>query len=214
MVFAPLFYQRLLAGAQGLFEPEWLLGVMANESRLNPKAFNVVGKDKAGRKVGAHGLSQLMTATLKNLGLTDDEAAVFQDRPAEEQLPYTLRYFEYWRGFHRLERWTSRAQMYAANYVPARLGRGSLPTTVLADESDGQLFSMNKSLSRDGHTITLGDLEFNIARAIKALGERYVLAVDELHMAAYLPEIDKDNHPVYGIPELVIDQSDRPFNTE
>lgn len=194
--FPSTFYDLLLNGAEdGHFEPEWLLGMMCSESGLNPKAYNKHG--------GAAGLSQLMPSVLRNLGWVpgniDFEACggVFQNLPAERQIPWTLKYFEMWRKHALIVRWQSRAHMYLCNFLPALLSGGMAPDRILVRHGApcalsglmsqariDLIYEQNRGLDqeRKGY-ITPGDLEASIEHATRCVKPKYDVALASLAKA-------------------------------
>jgi len=179
--FSSDFYENLLdASIVGKFEPEWLLAMMCSESGLNPKAYNGNG--------GASGLSQLMPATLKDLGWFpgnedyDSVKGIFRELAPEKQIHWTASYFEDWRRRYRIDHWQSRSQMYLVNFLPADLPGGTDPNRVLVTR-DGlpSIYNPNRGLDHGnkGH-ITVGDLELAIAHATRCNARVYETALDSL----------------------------------
>jgi hypothetical protein len=87
-------------------QPEWLMGVMWQESKLRPYARNATS--------GATGLIQFMPSTAKELGTTLDALATMD---AVTQLDYVLKYFRPYAG-----RLHSFADTYFAVFFPAAIG--------------------------------------------------------------------------------------------
>jgi hypothetical protein len=135
---------------------EDLLVVWTSESGLNPAAHNPNG--------GAQGLNQMMPATLKGLGMKEEEIPRFLTLSAEAQLPWIERLLVSTIGYLG-QAPQSAAVYYAANFYPRSVKeRGTSPAAVLvARDAEGAqergAYEANKALDldRDGR-ITIGDL--------------------------------------------------------
>lgn len=95
------YYSELLD-----IQPDWLVGVMWFESKLNPAAVNPVS--------GATGLIQFMPATAKALGTTTD---ALKHMNAYEQMTYVYQYFKPYKGKMR-----SLVDVYFAVFFPKAIG--------------------------------------------------------------------------------------------
>jgi hypothetical protein len=96
--------------------PNWLMGVMRFESRLNPAAVNSVS--------GATGLIQFMPSTARGLGTTTEALAAMSN---VQQLDFVLRYYNPHRG-----RMRSYLDCYLVTFYPVAMGRPD--TFVLGSE--------------------------------------------------------------------------------
>lgn len=133
------YYSELLD-----IQPNWLVGVMYFESKLNPAAVNPI--------TGATGLIQFMPATAKALGTTTD---ALKQMTAYEQLEYVYKYLKPYAGrMHRL------IDVYFAVFFPAAIGASRntvLQTTKLtasAIAKQNYIFDTNKDMA-----ITVGEVE-------------------------------------------------------
>lgn len=90
-------------------KPEWLFGIMQNESGMDPKAFNKNG--------GATGVIQFMPATAKALGTTTE---ALSQMSATQQLDYVEKFYKPYAG--KLD---SGAAMYLATFYPLALSKGN-----------------------------------------------------------------------------------------
>lgn len=171
--FDRAFYVVFLDGCQsGGIQPEHLLGVLASESSLIPTAYNANG--------GAQGLSQLMPQTLRNLHVSVDG---FKDLPPQEQILTTFEYFRYWRNRFGLDRWTSRAQLYLANFMPALLPIATVPDFVIVDAKRAPaIYRANTGLDANkDNQITMAEMEQAIVHATTTYARsRYDIAMTSL----------------------------------
>ena len=87
--------------------PDWLMGVMYKESRLNPGAVNGT--------TGASGLIQFMPDTAASLGTS---VAALRTMTGSGQLPYIEKYYRPYMG-----RMKSFPDLYLATFFPAALGK-------------------------------------------------------------------------------------------
>lgn len=139
--------------------PDWLMAVMWNESRLNPKARNPQG--------GAVGLIQWMPATAKGLG-TSCEALL--EMSGEEQLVYVERYFSPY-----APRCRSFSDLYLVCFFPAALGKPDdyvLQTARLSAQliaRQNPVFDLNK----DGQ-ITVGEFRSSLKNIFPHEIHRYI----------------------------------------
>ncbi len=150
-------------------DPEYLLAVMNSESGIKSTAHNPNGH--------ASGLIQFMPATLVRLGWTQGHEA-FRHLTADEQMPFVQRYYVPYvpQGLN------STARLYQATFLPATLGRGSDPDTVLVDvnrNDNAFAYEPNNGLDRrkDGR-ILVGDLTAFVERAQRSA--RWREALDRL----------------------------------
>lgn len=150
-------------------QPEYLLGVMASESGIRASAHNPNGH--------ASGLIQFMPDTLRRLGWTAGHEA-FRQLTAEEQMPWVERYLL---PFMR-QGLNSTARLYQATFLPATLGRGSEPDTVLVDvnrNDNAFAYAPNRGLDRRGDgRIVVSDLTAFVNRARRTA--RYQEAAERL----------------------------------
>lgn len=159
------FSQLIDLGADGAWSPEDMLTLMAGESSLIPTARN---------PSGAEGLTQLMPATLKNLGWDTVAMGAFHKATPEVQLEYTAAYFREWRRRMKVERWTSAGHLWACNLAPAYLGRD-----VLYSELDHPAqYRANRWLDHDGdRKIERHELDLGLQHAVRACQARFDLAL-------------------------------------
>jgi hypothetical protein len=129
------FTQKVAAisGQLGI-DPDWLMAVMWQESRLRPEARNPVS--------GATGLIQFMPATAASLGTSVDALAQMS---AIDQLDYVYRYYLPYAG-----KLHSFADAYFAVFFPAAIGKpatwvlesGSLTAAKIAQQNS--LYDVNR----------------------------------------------------------------------
>jgi hypothetical protein len=173
-------YDALLAMAGRLDIPsEWLVAVMYSESQMNPKAKN---------SLGYRGLIQLGSSELHGMGLKQAQIDDFTNWTPARQIPYAERYFKYWAP--KEGGWVSRAQLYQATFLPSTVARlGSAPGVVLARKpktgcpEKGNVFCSNAPFSRDGKTITVGDLEAKIEERTKSPWSKFDTALEGVQQA-------------------------------
>lgn len=133
------YYSELLD-----IQPDWLVGVMFFESRLNPAAVNPV--------TGATGLIQFMPATAKALGTTTD---ALKRMNAYEQMTYVYQYLKPYKSKMR-----SLVDVYFAVFFPAAIGASrdtvlqtsKLKASTIAKQNP--IFDTNKDMA-----ITVGEVE-------------------------------------------------------
>lgn len=206
------FWPVFVAGCARIgVAPLDLLAVAANESGLNPHAWNAGGR--------AGGLWQLTPAGAGAAGWPKDQTHRFSTLSASEQWPFWERYF----GGHR-GALVSRAACYVCTYLPALLSLAGNPDALLC-ASDGRTdaphperwpveeriswYTGNRGFDR-GKTgeIHVRDLTAAIDRACLALGAMWTGAVTavqrELARARDTqPEVivDAGNQPVFAAPD-------------
>jgi phosphatidylserine/phosphatidylglycerophosphate/cardiolipin synthase-like enzyme/subtilisin family serine protease len=137
-------------------QPQFLLAVMNSESSIRASAHNPNGH--------ASGLIQFMPDTLRRLGWTQGHEA-FRRLTSTEQMPFVLQYYL---PFVR-QGLNSTARLYQATFLPATLGRGSEPNTVIVDVNNNDnafAYTPNRGFDRrsDGR-ILVGDLTAFVERA-------------------------------------------------
>lgn len=93
-----------------MFDPNWLMAVMYNESRLNPKAKNP--------NASATGLIQFIESTARMLGTSTAELS---QMTATEQLKYVEKYLTYW--FNKVGPFRSYIDLYLTVFLPAAVGK-------------------------------------------------------------------------------------------
>lgn len=133
------YYSELLD-----IEPEWLVGVMYFESRLNPAAVNPIS--------GATGLIQFMPSTAKALGTSVDE---LKRMKAHQQMVYVYEYLKPYKG-----RMNRLIDVYFAVFFPAAIGAtrntvlqtSKLTASTIAKQN--YIFDTNKDMA-----ITVGEVE-------------------------------------------------------
>ena len=142
------YYSELLD-----IQPDWLVGVMWFESKLNPAAVNPVS--------GATGLIQFMPATAKALGTTSE---ALRRMTAYEQMKYVYQYLKPYTG-----RMNGLVDVYFAVFFPAAIGASKdtvLQTSKLSAKTIARqnvIFDANKD-----DAITVGEVENYI---LKVLGQ-------------------------------------------
>jgi LPXTG-motif cell wall-anchored protein len=117
-------------------QPEWLLVVMYNESRLNPYAKN--------SSSGAYGLIQFMPGTMSSMGISE---SILRNKTATQQMQYVQQYFAPYRG-----RMLNVYDVYAAVFFPVMIGKpdsfvlatASLSASVVAKANP--IFDLDKNL--------------------------------------------------------------------
>lgn len=145
-------YHALIRAANaGAFRPQdWLCiatsesGLRAQREYVNEQGKRVRGtgpfaqyENKNGRP-GARGLTQMMPATLNNLGWrpgNPDYGAAngdYRELPIVGQIAWSARYLAEWRGRYKLKAWNSAGNLYLANFMPAHLPHKDNPDHVLA----------------------------------------------------------------------------------
>lgn len=133
------YYSELLD-----IQPDWLVGVMYFESKLNPAAVNPV--------TGATGLIQFMPATAKALGTTTE---ALKNMSAYEQMVYVYNYLKPYTG-----RMRSLVDVYFAVFFPKAIGASrntvlqtsKLKASTIAKQNP--IFDTNKDMA-----ITVGEVE-------------------------------------------------------
>lgn len=140
------YYSELLD-----IQPDWLVGVMWFESKLNPAAVNPVS--------GATGLIQFMPATAKALGTTTE---ALKHMNAYEQMTYVYQYLKPYTGKMR-----SLVDVYFAVFFPKAIGASKntvLQTSKLKASTiakQNPIFDTNKDMA-----ITVGEVEDYILQVI------------------------------------------------
>ena len=140
------YYSELLD-----IQPDWLVGVMWFESKLNPAAVNPV--------TGATGLIQFMPATAKALGTT---TTALKHMNAYEQMTYVYQYLKPYTG-----RMHSLVDVYFAVFFPKAIGASRdtvLQTSKLSTKTIARqnvIFDANKD-----DAITVGEVEDYILKLI------------------------------------------------
>src|ERR1700690_2614446 len=141
-----------------------IIGVWANESGLDPTAYNANG--------GASGLFQAMPSILKGLGYRpelgdhdDIRSASFRAETFISQLRWATRYYSPYRG-----KLTSKAACYVATFLPADIeyaANGNADTVLVAKGGRrGWAFSANAGFDVNHDlSITVGKLTQAIDRA-------------------------------------------------
>lgn len=140
------YYSELLD-----IQPDWLVGVMWFESKLNPAAVNPVS--------GATGLIQFMPATAKALGTTTE---ALKHMNAYEQMTYVYQYLKPYTG-----RMRSLVDVYFAVFFPKAIGASrntvlqtsKLKASTIAKQNP--IFDTNKDMA-----ITVGEVEDYINKVI------------------------------------------------
>jgi hypothetical protein len=130
--------------SQLAIDPDWLMGVMWVESRLNPQARNADTK--------ATGLIQFMPATATSLGTTID---ALRSMDAITQLDYVLRYLKPYKG-----RMNSFYDVYFAVFYPAAIGKPDDWILHSSGQSAATIAAVNSGYdrNRDG-AITVGEVK-------------------------------------------------------
>lgn len=132
------YYSELLD-----IQPDWLVGVMYFESKLNPAAVNPVS--------GATGLIQFMPSTAKSLGTTTDALKLMS---RQEQMKYVYEYLKPYRC-----KMKSLVDVYFAVFFPAAIGQprnavlqtSKLKASTIAKQNP--IFDTNKD-----NAITVGEV--------------------------------------------------------
>jgi phosphatidylserine/phosphatidylglycerophosphate/cardiolipin synthase-like enzyme len=173
-------------------QAEFMLAVMNSESGIRASAHNPNGH--------ASGLIQFMPATLRGLGWTQGHEA-FRRLTADEQLPFVERYYLP----HVRQGLNSTARLYQTTFLPATLGRGSEPDTVIVDihhNDNVSAYAPNRGLDRRGDgRILVGDLTAFVERAKRS--ERWSEALARLQAASPgpVPPAPVPPHPVPPTPD-------------
>lgn len=141
--------------------PNWLMGVMYFESRLNHQAVNRVS--------GATGLIQFMPATARGMGTTTQALAQLTN---VQQLDYVLRYYQPYRG--RMHRYLD---CYLVTFYPYAVGRPE--SFVLGSERSPERVALiarqnaGLDLNRDGQ-ISVGEVRERLYRGLNAAQQALV----------------------------------------
>ncbi|MDR0694936.1 MAG: transglycosylase SLT domain-containing protein [Prevotellaceae bacterium] len=117
-------------------DPDWLMGVMWQESRLRPNAKNSIS--------GATGLIQFMPNTAQSLGTTTQQLAAMD---AVTQLDYVYKYYTPYSGqIH------SFADTYFVTFFPAAIGKPDDWVLQTGSLSAGKIAAQNNiyDVNRDG----------------------------------------------------------------
>lgn len=147
-------------------KPLHLLGVMMNESGVNPAAHNPHGN--------ASGLIQFMPDTLRALGWKAGDQA-FRNLSASAQLPYVVAFYRPWakdaaEGAEDGEpAWNSPARLYQATFLPGTLKTARKPEDVIAAHGGrlGWAFDANAGFDQNGDgKITVGELSTAVMNAV------------------------------------------------
>lgn len=173
-------YDALLATAARLgLDPAWLAAVIYSETSFDPSAHN---------SLGYRGLIQFGKNELHGMGLSEKQVDDFIHWSPVRQMPFVERYLKYWAP---ADGWISRAQIYQATFLPSTIARlGSKPEVVLARKpadgcpSPGNVFCANAVFSRDGKTITVGDLEAKIVERINSPWSKFATAQEGVQAAS------------------------------
>jgi hypothetical protein len=148
-----------------------LAAVLWSESKLDPTNVNPDG--------GATGIAQIMPFVAKALG-TSTLAIRLMNR--EDQLDLVERLL---RG---KPSWSVPGDTYVRNFIPAAVGKpddfelarkDSSEPSIVPNVSKGRLFQSNRSLSRDGETITVGDVRQKILKILENAKSKPRLYADE-----------------------------------
>jgi hypothetical protein len=182
------FYHKLLEVSSNVnMKPEDILNVMAVESGINPAAHNKNGN--------ASGLVQFMPRTLKDLGFTGTHDE-FRQLSAVDQLDYVQKLIKNMSKINGGP-FTSAAQYYVGNFVPAALKipgvrNGDLNTIIVSKNPEmphipgvsakleSKFYAANSGLDydKDGN-ITLGDIQAVLTRV--SGGKNYQTAMADLN---------------------------------
>jgi len=171
----PPFARALIDMAQKLgLNPNYILGVMSNESGLRPSIVNPQG--------GATGLIQFMPATAKGLGTTVE---MLRQMSGVQQLEYVRRYFA---PYIQRIRPGVPGDYYMAVFMPAFVGAPA--TTVLGEQGSseliggvtkGKIYDQNKGLDTDKDgKITVADVTRKIEATLRAAAQKPVLEAPDV----------------------------------
>jgi hypothetical protein len=194
----------------GRFEAEDLAAVMATESELRHCSPNTAGS-------GARGLTSLMPDTLRGLGWRagdpahDAAGGDFCAAPVYVQLQYAAKYFAEWRSRFRLARWTSRTQMFLANFLPAELPHARDPQWVVAGQGKRELVvTQNTAMdrNRDG-AINVAEVAAFVDDAVRTRARaRYLTALGGIALARARGGRREDDEPPSSSPPGLREPSD------
>jgi hypothetical protein len=206
LALSPGFYSKLVQVSNEVnMKPEDLLLVMSFESGINPNARNPHGN--------ASGLIQFMPSTLRGLGF-EGTPEDFRRLSAEDQLEYVRRYVKAHTATNG-HPFSSAAQYYVANFVPAALRLPGIqnedPSTILAAANpdhahlpgvsigeEQAIYNENKVLDTDHDgAITYGDIQRTMGRMTKS--DTYQTAVSQMeqstgYVASNQPQANRPTH--------------------
>lgn len=162
------FMELLLdLGATGHWQPEDMLTLMAGECSL------VSVKNSHGYE----GLTQIGPSELRELGWDAVAMGEFWKALPEVQIQYTAAYFSEWRRRKQIQEWTSAGHLWMCNLAPAHLGS----KVVYSELASPVQYRANRWLDANGDkTITVGELDLSLQKAVRACKTRYMLALEGL----------------------------------
>jgi hypothetical protein len=143
---ADAFLSKLVAVAGAIpVDPNALVGIIYEESRFNPKAYNSTS--------GASGLLQFMPATMTQLG-TSSDAILAMD--GISQLDYVSSYFQYWDI-------NSPYDLWFAVFFPAAIGQPDTYVLQTPTLSAALVAKDNPGIAKGKDQITVADAKAYIA---------------------------------------------------
>jgi hypothetical protein len=163
----PAFVAKVRAIASELgTNPNWLMGVMWAESRLNPKAQNTAYPVQGGY---ATGLIQFTPDTARLLGTS---TAALLDMDSVQQLDYVKKYFRPYSG-----RLRSYFDVYAAVFFPAAIGKPDAWVFQTSRLSASTIARQNPAVDlNDDGKITVGEFKEYLKNTIPVRLRKLIFA--------------------------------------
>lgn len=158
--------------------PADLLLPLTKESGLRQSAMNASSR--------ASGLNQIMPSTARGLGISEAEFGEMPSQSIAKGLGYVRRYFHSLQWVREGHAFRSAAQVYEANFAPARLPLGTGRGVVLYRRGvDGRAYDDNRGFDvANKGTITMGDLADDLQKV--ASGSLYQGALARLRVATHV----------------------------
>ncbi len=141
--------------AQLGIKADWLMAVMAIESKINPKDVNPYS--------GATGLIQFMPNTAKDLGTTTN---ALKDMTNVQQLDYVYKYLTPYKG--KMNKFTD---VYLAVFYPAAIGK---PDTHVIGAVGSKLAEQNRIYKDAQGAVTVASVKSYITNWVEKHGFRIV----------------------------------------
>lgn len=156
---------RAIASELGT-NPNWLMGVMWAESKLNPQAQNTVYPVQGGY---ATGLIQFTPDTARSLGTS---TAALLDMDGVQQLDYVKKYFRPYSG-----RLRSYFDVYAAVFFPAAIGKPDAWVFQTSRLSASTIARQNPAVDlNDDGKITVGEFKEYLKNTIPVRLRKLIFA--------------------------------------
>jgi len=180
-------FRAFVAMSQRLrMNPADLLIVLYSESGLRPDARNPRSRSLPPIAIG---LNQIVHSTARSMGMSDAQWNNLLNLSVAYQLPIVERYFNGLQWVRAGNTFHSAAQVYLANFAPAKLSLGTDPDIVLYTRGkDGQSYELNKGLDHGNKGfITLRDMGITVQNNARAA--TFLAALDRLRQVTGDPNL-------------------------